>query len=73
MERKHITTATMEDKALKPLSNNESGADFGVLQTLAELVVDGKGIDSDFQKVANAIVAQAVFSAGLPLKNSRSM
>ena len=59
---------SMEDRALKALSNNESGAAFEVLQTLAELVVDGKEIDPDFQKIVNAIVAQAVFSDGLPPK-----
>lgn len=68
MERKRITIPSIEEQALKALANDENGADLWVLQTLASLVLAGREIDPDFQKVANAIVAQAVLFDRLPPK-----
>ena len=53
---------------LRALTKDENGADFEVLQTLASLVVAGRKVDPDFQKVANAIVAQAILFDKLPPK-----
>ena len=68
MERKRITIPSIEEQAIKALAKDESGADFEVLLTLASLVVAGREIDPDFQKVANAIVAQAILFDRLPPK-----
>ena len=68
MERKRITIPSVEEQALRALTKDENGSDFEVLLTLASLVINGREIDPDFQKVANAIVAQAVFFDRLPPK-----
>lgn len=68
MERKRITIPSLEDRALKAIANNENGADYGVLQVLAGLVLGGREIDPDFQKVANAIVVQSLLFDTLPPK-----
>ena len=68
MERKRITIPSIEEQVLRALTKDENGADFEVLQTLASLVVAGRKIDPDFQKVANAIVAQAILFDKLPPK-----
>lgn len=68
MERKRITIPSREEQAIRALANDENGADYGALQTLAGLVIAGQEIDPDFQKVVNAIVAQAVFFDSLPPK-----
>ena len=68
MERKRITIPSIEEQALRALTKDENGADFEVLQTLASLVIAGREIDPDFQKVANAIVAQAFLFDKLPPK-----
>ena len=66
MERKKITVVSLEDRILKALVDDPNGADLEVLRTLSSLVIDGRAIDPDFQKVANAIVAQAVLIGSLP-------
>lgn len=63
-----ITVPSVEEQAIKALAKDENGADYEVLLTLAGLVVAGREIDPDFQKVANAIVAQAVLFDSLPPK-----
>ena len=68
MERKRITIPSVEEQALRALTKDANGANFEVLLTLASLVINGREIDPDFQKVANAIVAQAVFFDRLPPK-----
>ena len=60
MERKRITFLSQEERALQALANDENGADYAALQTLAGLVLAGEKIDPDFQKVVNAIVTQAL-------------
>lgn len=63
-----MTVPSPEETALRALANDENGADYGVLLALAGLVLQGKLIDADFQKVANAIVAQSVLFERLPTK-----
>lgn len=68
MERKRISFLSREEQALRALANDENGADYAALITLAGLVLAGEKIDPDFQKVANAIVAQALLFDHLPQK-----
>lgn len=68
MERKRIFTTNTEERALRALAGDESGADYAALQALAQLVLGGKPIDQDFQKVVNAIVVQALLFDRLPPK-----
>lgn len=68
MERKRIHIPSLEERALKALSTNENGADYHILEILMGSVLQGREIDPDFQKVANAIVAQSILCDGLPPK-----
>jgi len=68
MERKRIHIPSLEERALKALSDNENGAAYHILEILMSSILQGLEIDPDFQKVANAIVAQSVLYGGLPPK-----
>lgn len=50
------------------LADEENGAEYGVLLQLAALLLSGREIDPDFQKVANAIVVQSLLMDRLPPK-----
>ncbi len=68
MMRKRISFIGIEDRAFTALKNDDDGADYAALVALAQLVLSGKPIDPDFQKVVNAIVVQALLFDRLPPK-----
>lgn len=68
MKRKRIQIPSMAERALRDLATDENGADYQVLSVLASYVLSGKEIEPDFQKVANAIMAQAILCNALPPK-----
>lgn len=68
MVRKRISIVSIEEKAFIALANDEDGGDYAALLALAQLVLGGKPIDPDFQKVVNAIVVQALLFDRLPPK-----
>ena len=57
-----------QDAALRELAEDENGADLRVLELLMALVVTGQEIKPEFQRIANAIVAQSVLLGRLPSK-----
>lgn len=68
MDKKRVVIPSFQEQTLRAVLENENGCDRRVLEVLAGLVLDGQEIEPDFQKVANAIVAQAVFFDALPPK-----
>lgn len=66
--RQKITILSLQERALKALADDENGAELNVLQVLAGAVISGTEIESNFQLVANAIVAQSVLFGKLPSK-----
>lgn len=69
-DRKRITIRTedQQDAALRALAEGKNGADLRVLEMLTGLVMTGQTINPDFQRIANAIVAQSVLLGKLPPK-----
>lgn len=69
-EEKRLTVRIEDpqDAALRALAEGKNGAELGVLELLAALAVAGQEVHQDFQRVANAIVAQSVLLGKLPSK-----
>lgn len=57
-----------QSRALKALANGENGSEHEVLQLLAIAVISGEELKTDFQQIANAIVAKSVLFEKLPTK-----
>lgn len=69
-EEKRLTVRIEDpqDAALRALAEGKNGAELGVLELLAALVVAGQEVNQEFQRVANAIVTQSVLLGKLPSK-----
>lgn len=69
-EEKRLTVRIEDpqDAALRALAEGKNGAELGVLELLSALVVAGQAVNQDFQRIANAIVAQSVLLGKLPSK-----
>lgn len=66
MDRKRITVPSREQVAISELLAGESGAEFRVLEVLAQSVLSGLPISVDFQAVANVVMAKAFVAGKLP-------
>jgi hypothetical protein len=56
--------------AIAAFEKREAGADLGVLERLAEVVLSGGPIHPTLQRIANAIIAEAILKGALPSKKA---
>lgn len=59
---------TPDHDSIAAFEKREAGADRGLLERLAEVVLSGGAVHPDVQRIANAIVAEAVLKGALPTK-----
>lgn len=68
LSKRRVFRASPEAAAALAFANGDSGADRRVLECVADAVLRGYQVSADFQKLANALLAQALFEGKLPAK-----
>lgn len=59
---------TPDHEAISAFQKREAGADLSVLERLSEVVLSGGPVNANLQRIANAIIAEALLKGTLPDK-----